>query len=122
MVCALIQIDILKTRKISVNCRKLGYRLCAAQHFKSEYTRCQNLTSFPSYGHHIGLCQLKKCHEAPIVHFPTEENPNRISDSSLFTAKNKNNSGKFTARITINSKSKSNSNLSSSMSVQSNLY
>ena len=65
---------------------------------------------------------IKNFHEAPIVHFAREENPNRISDSSQFTAKNKNNSGKVTAKKIINSKSKSNSNLSSSMSVQSNLY
>ena len=32
------------------------------------------------------LTPIKNCHVAPIVHFPVEEKPPRISDSDPFTA------------------------------------
>ena len=44
---------------MNVNCNKLGYRLCTAQQFMPEYTRCQNSTSFSDYVYHIALRQLK---------------------------------------------------------------
>ena len=68
---------------MSVNCNKLGYRLCAAQHFKPEYTR-KLKTQLRSQAMSTTLLTVTL---APIVYFLAEEKPNRVPNSGPFSAK-----------------------------------